>query len=171
MANVLEIGSGTGQHAVYFAKNLPYLNWYCSDRLEYLSGIKLWLDESNLNNLHYPIELDVKKDTWPDLSVDVIFSANTIHIMSKVEVTSFFQGVGKILDKNGLFIVYGPFNYNGLYTSKSNEDFDIWLKQKNLQSCIKDFEFLESLAKKANLKFDQQIDMPANNKILCWVKE
>ncbi|MFK5986760.1 MAG: DUF938 domain-containing protein [Pseudomonadota bacterium] len=169
-ANVLEIGSGTGQHAVHFAKHLPHLNWYTSDRLEYHPGIKLWLDESQLANTHYPIELDVKQTSWADLSIDIIFSANTAHIMSIAEVEVFFSGVGKQLNNHGLFILYGPFNYNGQYTSASNANFDIWLKQQNPHSCIKDFEYLESLAKQANMDFCQQIDMPANNKILCWKK-
>lgn len=93
-ANVLEIGSGTGQHAVHFAKHLQHLNWYTSDRTEYHAGIKLWLDESQLKNTHYPIELDVKQKHWTGLAIDIIFSANTAHIMGKTEVEYFFSGVG-----------------------------------------------------------------------------
>jgi cyclopropane fatty-acyl-phospholipid synthase-like methyltransferase len=169
-ANVLEIGSGTGQHAVYFAKHLSYLNWYTSDCIENHSGIKLWLQESQLNNVHQPIELDVSKDSWPDLLIDIVFSANSIHIMGHTEVEDFFCGVGKQLTKQGLFIIYGPFNYNGAYTSESNAQFDLWLKKQNPKSAIKDFEFLNSLAKNVGLEFVEQIDMPANNKILCWKK-
>ena len=169
-ANVLEIGSGTGQHAVYFARHLPYLNWYTSDQLEYHSGIKLWVDESELSNVHLPIELDVKQESWPDLSIDIIFSANTAHIMSKDEVESFFKGVGSQLNEGSLFILYGPFNYNGQYTSESNARFDIWLKQRNPLSCIKNFEFVNKLAAQADMKLLQDISMPANNKILCWQK-
>lgn len=171
-ANVLEIGSGTGQHAVYFAKHLPHLNWYTSDRPENHPGIKLWLDESQLDNIHYPIALDVKQNQWPDdLAIDIIFSANTAHIMSKVEVEAFFSGVGRQLTLNGIFILYGPFNYNGHYSAESNARFDIWLKQRDADSCIKDFEFLNSIASQAGLEFLQKIDMPANNQILCWQKK
>ncbi len=169
-ANVLEIGSGTGQHAVYFAKQMPHLNWYTSDRAEYHTGIKQWLDEAQLSNTHYPIELNVAQKSWPDLNIDIIFSANTAHIMSKVEVESFFDGVGKQLKNNGLFILYGPFNDNGKYTSESNARFDIWLKQQNPNSSIKDFRFLNLLAQQSKLELIQQINMPANNQILCWKK-
>ncbi|MCU7834254.1 MAG: DUF938 domain-containing protein [gamma proteobacterium symbiont of Taylorina sp.] len=170
-ANILEIGSGTGQHAVYFSKKMPHLEWYTSDRPENHPAIKLWLDEAQLSNLHYPFELDVKKSNWPELAIDIIFSANTAHIMSKAEVEAFFSRVGSQLQKEGLFILYGPFNYNGQYTAESNARFDLWLKQQNPDSEIKDFEFLNSLAKQSGLEFSQQIDMPANNKILCWKKK
>ena len=169
-ANVLEVGSGTGQHAVYFARHLPHLNWYTSDQLEYHSGIKLWVNESGLYNVHLPVELNVKQQNWPDLSIDIVFSANTAHIMSQAEVESFFHGVGLQLNEGGLFILYGPFNYNGQYTSESNAQFDIWLKQRNSLSCIKDFEFVNKLAAQAGMTLLQDISMPANNKILCWKK-
>jgi len=169
-ANVLEVGSGTGQHAVYFAKHLKHLNWYTSDRIANHVGIKQWLDESQLTNTHYPFELDVTDSKWPDISIDIIFTANTIHIMGKSEVEDFFSGVGENLNNEGQFIIYGPFNYNGLYSSESNAQFDIWLKQQNPKSCIKDFDFLNSLAKQSGLEFKHDIDMPANNKILCWQK-
>ena len=169
-ASILEIGSGTGQHAVHFAAHLPHLKWYTSDRLENHPGIKLWLDESLLNNLHYPIDLDVKQGNWPELNIDIVYSANTAHIMSQSEVEYFVKGVGKLLNENGLFILYGPFNYNGLYTSESNQHFDNWLKQRDSQSGIKDFDFLDSIAKQSGLVFNQQIEMPVNNKILCWKK-
>jgi cyclopropane fatty-acyl-phospholipid synthase-like methyltransferase len=169
-ANVLEIGSGTGQHAVYFAGQLPHLNWYTSDRIEHHSDIKLWLDEALLSNAHYPVELDVRQTIWPDLEVDIVFSANTAHIMSTIEVQAFFIGVGKQLKNKGLFILYGPFNYNGQYTAQSNANFDLWLKKRDPESSIKDFEFLNSLARQSGLELFQQINMPANNQILCWKK-
>ena len=169
-ANVLEVGSGTGQHAVFFAQHMAHLNWYTSDRLDYHPGIKLWLDDSQLSNIHYPIELDVQKNSWPDLLVDIIFSANTVHIMGKSEVEDFFYGVGRQLNEGGMFILYGPFNYNGEYTSDSNARFDIWLKQGSEKSCIKDFEWLNELAGQSNMKLLEDIQMPANNKILVWTK-
>lgn len=169
-ANVLEVGSGTGQHAIYFAKNLPYLTWHTSDREEYHSGIKMWLDEAKLNNVLYPLPLDVSQSTWPDLSIDVIFTANTMHIMSQNDVENFIIGAGDLLKKEGLFIVYGPFNYNAQYTSQSNANFDVWLKKNNPLSGIKNFEFIETLAQGRGMEIIKQIDMPANNKILCFKK-
>ncbi len=168
-ANVLEIGSGTGQHAVYFSMHLQHLNWYTSDRLENHAGIKLWLNESGLSNAYYPVELDVRQKNWTDLSIDIVFSANTVHIMSLSEVEALFNGVGKLLNDSGMLILYGPFNYNG-YTAESNARFDIWLKQQDPKSGIKEFELLNSLAKQSSLVFSEQIDMPVNNKILCWKK-
>jgi len=170
-ATVLEIGSGTGQHAVFLAKHLAHLNWHTSDRIENHSGIKQWLDESQLKNVHYPFELDVRHSNWPELSIDIIFTANTVHIMSQSEVKFLFKGVGDKLSSNGLFIIYGPFNYNGEYTSASNAQFDIWLKQQNPNSCIKDFDFLNSLANQSALECINDIEMPANNRILCWKKQ
>ena len=116
--------------------------------------------------------MDVKQNQWPDdLAIDIVFSANTAHIMSKVEVEAFFSGVGRQLTLNGIFILYGPFNYNGHYSAESNARFDIWLKQRDPNSCIKDFEFLNFIAAQAGLEFLQKIDMPANNQILCWQKK
>jgi hypothetical protein len=169
-ANVLEIGSGTGQHAAYFSRQLNHLNWYTSDRLENHPGIKLWLDESQLPNVYHPFELDVVQSNWPELSIDIVFTANTVHIMSLTEVEALFKGVGQNLNKGGLFIIYGPFNYHGQYTSQSNAQFDIWLKQGNENSGIKDVDFLNSLAKQSALEFIHDIEMPANNKMLCWKK-
>ena len=168
--NVLEIGSGTGQHAVFFSRQLQHLNWYTSDRVENHAGIKLWLDESQLSNVHSPFELDVKQSNWPDISIDIVFTANTVHIMSQTEVEFLFSGVGGKLNNEGLFIIYGPFNYHGQYTSQSNAQFDIWLKQQNSKSCIKDFDLINSFASQAGLEFIHDIEMPANNRILCWKK-
>jgi cyclopropane fatty-acyl-phospholipid synthase-like methyltransferase len=125
---VLEIGSGTGQHAVYFAAHLPHLIWYASDRSENHAGLAQWLAEARLANLRGPLQLDVTQDPWPYLQVDAVFSANTIHIMHELEVAAFFAGVGRLLPVNGVFLLYGPFNYAGNYTSESNARFDLWLK-------------------------------------------
>jgi len=170
-ASVLEIGSGTGQHAVYFSRHLPHLKWYTSDRPENHPAIIEWLEYAQLSNTHFPIDLDVKYTDWSDLAFDFIFSANTAHIMSRIEVENFIYGVGRQLQNNGFFILYGPFNYNGQYSADSNAQFDRWLKQANPESAIKDFEFLNSLAEQASLVFSEKIDMPANNQILRWKKK
>jgi Protein of unknown function (DUF938). len=162
---VLEVGSGTGQHAVYFAEKMPHLNWQSSDQMQYLSSINAWIDEANLSNTAPAINLDVTQ-AWPALEFDVIFSANTTHIMSWEMVVDFFQGVGKSLSENGLFILYGPFNYNAQYTSQSNANFDRWLKDRDAQSAIRDFEKLNTLAQQAGLILMNDYAMPANNRIL-----
>jgi cyclopropane fatty-acyl-phospholipid synthase-like methyltransferase len=167
---VLEVGSGTGQHAVYFAEKMPHLNWQSSDQMQYLSSINAWIDEANLSNTAPAINLDVTQ-AWPALEFDVIFSANTTHIMSWEMVVDFFQGVGKSLSENGLFILYGPFNYNAQYTSQSNANFDRWLKDRDAQSAIRDFEKLNTLAQQAGLILMNDYAMPANNRILVWQKK
>ncbi|MEJ1354138.1 MAG: DUF938 domain-containing protein [Candidatus Sedimenticola sp. (ex Thyasira tokunagai)] len=165
---ILEIGSGTGQHAVHFAAALPHLTWQTSEQVENHAGIELWLDEARLSNLYPPLTLDVKQPKWPSLSVDAVFSANTLHIMDWNGVEATFKGVGQLLEKGGLLVVYGPFNYNNSYTSKSNEQFDGWLKSRNPQSGIRNFEDLDQLAKSARMELQQDSEMPANNRILCW---
>lgn len=167
---VLEIGSGTGQHAVAFAARLRHLIWYTSDREENLAGIKLWIDEAGLTNTRDPVVLDVAQRPWPDVDVDAVFSANTAHIMHWPEVEAMFRGVGETLPDGGLFLLYGPFNYNGRYTSDSNARFDAWLKQRDGASGIRDFTALSDLASRAQLVPKCDVEMPANNRLLCWEK-
>ncbi len=168
--SVLEIGSGTGQHAVYFARKMPYLIWQTSDQQTYHEGIKLWLDDANLNNTPPPLPLNVSSDIWPDQNFDVIFSANAVHIMAWDNVVDFFENAPNLLNKGGLFILYGPFNYNQKYTSESNARFDIWLKRRDPHSAIRDFEALDDLAQKAGMVLQSDHALPANNRILVWEK-
>lgn len=167
---VLEIGSGTGQHAVFFAEKLPYLTWITSDRQEYHAGIHSWLKESALSNIKGPLLLDVNQKDWPVDQVEGIFSANTVHIMGWNEVEHMFTGIGCILKSGGVFCLYGPFNYNGQFSSESNARFDLWLKNRDPASGVRDFEALELLAQKAGLNFLDDIEMPANNRVLVWKK-
>ena len=167
---VLEIGSGTGQHAVYFAKKIPQLVWQTSDIEENHQGILAWIKEAGLENVLAPISLDVSRNEWPAHEIDVVFSANTAHIMSWLEVEALMAGVGAHLSSNGLFILYGPFNYGGKFTSASNARFDQWLKDRNPQSGVRDFEALDRLAKRAGMTLENDFEMPANNRILCWRK-
>ena len=167
--SVLEVGSGTGQHCVYFAKELPHLTWQASDQAMYLPSVSAWIDEAGLANTPKALELNVDSD-WPDDKYQAIYSANTVHIMSWEMVLNFFKGVEQTLEKDGVFILYGPFNYSGQYTSQSNADFDLWLKEQNPHSAIRDFERLDELAKLHNLILTDDIEMPANNKILVWKK-
>lgn len=167
---VLEIGSGTGQHAVFFAEQLPHLKWIASDQAEYHAGIGCWLEESNLNNTQGPLLLDVNQHTWPVEQTDGIFSANTVHIMDWSSVEMMFAGISLVLKKEGIFCLYGPFNYNDQFTSESNARFDLWLKQRDPQSGVRDFEALQKLATDAGLTFIEDVEMPANNRVLVWEK-
>ena len=144
--SVLEIGSGTGQHAVYFSEKLPHLIWNTSDRRENIKGIKLWLSNSGAKNIPQPVDLDVTQSIWPELFFDTVFTANTCHIMSQQSVEIMFKRVGELLPEGGQLIIYGPFNYKQQYTSASNERFDQWLKSRDSKSSIRNFEDLNGLA-------------------------
>ncbi len=167
---VLEIGSGTGQHAVYFAAKLPHLIWHTSDREMYHAGIQLWLDEAALENVRPPLALDVTQTPWPAMTVDAVYSANTTHIMHWPEVEAMFAGVGGLLPAGGIFLLYGPFNDHGCYTSDSNRRFDEQLKSRDPLSGIRDADALDRLAQQAQMQARGDVAMPANNRILWWEK-
>ena len=169
-SRLLEIGSGTGQHAVYFGAEFPQLLWQTSDVAEMHSGIQAWLDEAGLANVLAPLTLDVCQDDWPQHSYDAVFSANTAHIMAWSQVECFMRGIGRVLQSGGVFCLYGPFNYNGRYTSESNARFDSWLKSRDPLSGLRDFEALDDLARAAGLVFERDYAMPANNRTLVWSK-
>jgi cyclopropane fatty-acyl-phospholipid synthase-like methyltransferase len=168
--NILEIGSGTGQHAVFFADQLPHLQWHCSDVSVHHQGIEQWLADYSGHNISGPYDLDVIHSSWPAKEFDGVFSANTAHIMSWSAVEQMFAGTGKVLEADGIFCLYGPFNYGGHYTSASNEQFDKYLKARDPQSGIRDVDDLKVLAMSAGLEFTNDHEMPVNNRILVWKK-
>lgn len=157
---VLEIGSGTGQHAAYFAAELPHLVWQASDVAEHLPGIREWLADPA------PIELDVDEE-WPAVEADAVFSANTCHIMSWAQVQRMFAGIGKIRSLK-TFCLYGPFNYDGRPTSESNARFDAMLRGRDPASGLRDFEAVAALAEGAGLALEEDNAMPANNRLLVF---
>lgn len=166
--SVLEVGSGTGQHAVYFGAALPHLIWQTSDLPHNHASIRAWLEESGLSNVLPPLALDVGGQDWPSRSYDGVFTANTCHIMAWPEVQAMFSGIGKVLDKGGVLCVYGPFNYDGRYTSDSNAQFDAALKAQGSHMGIRDFEAVDRLAREQGLVLDADHPMPANNRLLVW---
>ncbi len=166
---VLEIGSGTGQHAVYFAAEAPDIVWQTSDVADNLAGIRAWIRQSELDNLPPPLELDVL-GAWPDGSWDFAFSANTFHIMHAEMVMACMRGVGQVLAPGAAFAVYGPFNYSGRHTSESNASFDAFLRSRDPGSGIRDFEWLDELAGEAGMALADDIAMPANNRTIVWKK-
>lgn len=166
---VLEIGSGTGQHAVYFAQQLPELDWQTSDLAANLDGIRARINESDLQNLRAPLLLDTSGE-WPENNYDTIYTANSFHIMDKTAVVRCIEGSGACLQAGGHLIVYGPFNYAGEYTSASNAQFDAMLKANDADSGIKDFEWLNALAQSAGMKLFKDVEMPSNNRSLIWKK-
>ena len=165
---VLEIGSGTGQHAVYFGAELNHLSWQTADLPQHHAGIRMWLEEAALPNVLAPLALDVNRTDWLDRRYDAVFSANTLHIVSWPKVEKLFAGVGKVLQPGGVLAIYGPFNYNGRFTSPSNARFDQWLKQRDPASGVRDFEAVDALARAQNLILQSDIAMPVNNRTLVW---
>ncbi len=164
---ILEIGSGTGQHAVYFAPAFPHALWQASDVEENLPGIRMWLDEAALPNTPPPIALDVR-GSWPEGRYDAVFTANTLHIMSWPEVRLLFRGLQDVLEADATLVIYGPFNYGGQFTSESNRAFDGWLKARSAASGIRDFEAVDALASEIGLRLVEDCAMPANNRTLVW---
>ena len=167
--DVLEIGSGTGQHAVFFAGQLPGIRWQTSDLESNLPVIEAWVRNSKLENLPPPIALDVL-GKWPQQQFDMVYLANCFHIMDEAAVAKSVEGAATCLKPDGVFAVYGPFNYAGSYTSESNERFDAFLKSHDSRSGIRDFEWMDKMANRVNLALLQDVDMPANNRCLIWKK-
>ena len=166
--DVLEIGSGTGQHAVHFAAAMPWLTWQCSDVAENLPGIRSWLDDAALANTPSPIVLDVQNGPWPAQRFDAAFSANTLHIVGWPAVQDLFRGLRAVLAADATLVVYGPFNDDGAYTSDSNRDFDGWLKARDPRSGIRDAGAVDALARAIGLRLVDDVAMPANNRCLIW---
>ncbi|WKJ88573.1 DUF938 domain-containing protein [Methylomonas montana] len=165
-ATVWEIGSGTGQHACHFAEQLPHLHWQPTDRPENIAGIELWREDAQLSNVKPPLSLDVADPVWPCERIDALFTANTLHIMSRHEVRILFERLASYLNVDASICIYGPFNYNGAYTSDSNARFDEWLKNRDVSSGIKDFEEIMALATAIGLELQADHAMPANNRLL-----
>ena len=166
--SVLEIGSGTGQHATYFAAHLPQLSWQPTEMPPVPDFLVEHLRRAQLPNLRAPLALDVRQLPWPATAVDAVFSANTLHIMSWESVGDFFRGSGAALTRGGVLCVYGPFRYGGQHTSASNADFDAWLKARDPDSAVRDFEAVDSLAQAQHLYLTADHAMPANNRTLVW---
>ena len=167
---ILEIGSGTGQHAVFFARYLPHLYWQTSDQVHYHDGIHQWIAESGLENIGLPIALDVSEDTWPTADFDGVFSANTCHIMSWSDVGAMFKGVSELLPPGGCFCLYGPFNRNGEFTSQGNARFHDSLVRQDPKMGIRDDEAIFGLAEEHGLGLGSDLNMPANNRLLVMEK-
>ncbi|MDX1554421.1 MAG: DUF938 domain-containing protein [Xanthomonadales bacterium] len=171
---VLEIGSGTGQHVVYFAEKMTTLKWQPSDLAENLPALVERVEAEGGDNVKPPIALDIRDGDeagWPERVLSAAFSANTAHIMSWSTVRTMFEGVGKRLKERGVFCLYGPFNDHGKYTSDSNRAFDLQLKSQDPEMGLRDVKSLETLAEKFNMRLADQVRMPANNHTLVFVRK
>ena len=172
--HVLEVGSGTGQHSVYFAPRLPHLQWQTSDVTDNHQVIQAWHDAYPASNLYAPLAFNLLTDSIPKTNTgepyDAIFTANTLHIIAWPLVERLFELVGEALPLDGKLIVYGPFNENGRYTSASNQQFDSTLRQRDPNTGIRHKEDIIALAKQHNLELSCEYQMPANNQILVFIK-
>ncbi len=169
-AFILEVGSGTGQHAAYMTANLPGIRWQPTELRERLDDIRQWRKHAAQKGFLYPLELNVEQDIWPARDADVVFSANVVHFVSWPEVEKMFRGISRVLKAGGLLMLYGPYNYDGQYTSQGNVELDQWLRGRNPDSGIKDFEQILLLARQFHLYLRADEEMPANNRTLVFQK-
>lgn len=168
-ATVLEVGSGTGQHGAYISGKHPEITWHTSDIAENLPGIKAWVEDEDRDNFLAPLELDINQPQWPHDLVDMLYSANTAHIMHWHEVEKLFAFAPSCLKPGGYFVLYGPFNYQGKFTSASNAQFNDWLKTQAPHRAIRDFEAVNLLAEQQGFDLVEDHAMPANNRTLVWL--
>jgi len=171
-SNVLEIGSGSAQHAVYFAGRQTSLEWQTSDRAEYIDGINAQCENAGLDNVRLPFILDVNVANWlPEPKhYSAIYTANTLHIMDWESVSAFFKGLAGVSVSQTFLFIYGPFKYEGDFTSPSNAEFDQLLRSRGVGSSIKDFEKIHDMANSVGFNLLKDIKMPANNQLLIWQK-
>ena len=167
---VLEIASGTGQHACHFAANMPWLRWQPTELPENLTLLGPRCRTYEGANLLPPVALDVRAKPWPLTVPDALFTANSLHIMAYSAVEQFFAGLARHAGSDVVLAIYGPFNYRGDYTSESNARFDQWLAQQHPDSAIRDFEAVDALAADAGFSLKADNEMPANNRLLVWHK-
>jgi SAM-dependent methyltransferase len=167
---VLEIGSGSGQHATHFARGLSHLTWQPTDIAENLPSIAAWRAEAGLANLREPLVLDLFADDWPVKQAQAVACINTIHIVSWQGVERLFAGAGRVLAPGGIVYVYGPYRYIDRPLESSNEDFDRWLKARDPVSGVRLFEDVSRLAGQNGLVLAGDRAMPANNRSIWWVK-
>jgi len=168
ITQVLEIGSGTGQHACFFGNALVDITWQPTELEENIQGIRMWLEEQALPNVLEPIVMDVNNHPWPVTEADVCFTCNTLHIVNMDSVKSIFKGSRQVLRDRGMLCAYGPFLIDGKHVSKSNEEFDLWLRESDPESGVRDLSELDNIAQGYGFKVARRIDMPANNLMVFW---
>lgn len=166
--HVLEIGSGTGQHAVHFATQMPWLVWQPSELADDMAALRKRIFNEGPSNLRAPVSIDVTEPPWDVRKVDGVFTANTLHIMHWPQVEAFFAGLPAVTKPGTVLAIYGPFRYGGQYTSASNESFDKLLHARDFGSGIRDFEKIDALARGAGFEFVADHPMPANNQTLVF---
>lgn len=169
VSQVLELGSLSGQHAIHFSEELTHLQWQPSDLIENIIALNQNISEYNITNCRSPLAIDVAQySQWPDEKYDAIYTANTLHIMSWQHVEALFEHLPKVCNKNALLCIYGPFKYQGHFTSTSNAEFQQWLQNRDVNSGIRDFEKVNELARAQGFLLQSDKTMPANNQLIVW---
>ena len=168
--SLLEIAGGTGQHGEFFARSFPNLLWQTSDLPGAVADLNLRISEANLHNLPPALILDVNDPNWNVKRYQLLFTANSLHIMSEKSVENFFSRIPNVLQQSALVFIYGPFKYDGNFTTKSNAEFDEWLKEKDLKSGLRDFEAISELAVSVGLSLVTDVQMPSNNQLLVFLR-
>ena len=167
-ATVLEIGSGTGQHAAYFSEQLPLLTWQTTDLAINHESISAYVADCTHKNILPPLALDVCQRPWPVETIQVLYSANTLHIMPWQAVVAMFEALGNYLTKDAMVIFYGPFKYGGSFTTASNQNFDASLRSQDPNMGVRDIENIMALCEEIELVLVEDIAMPANNQLLVF---
>lgn len=170
-ARVLEVGSGSGQHAEHFLAARPDLSWQPSELAAGLADLAARVDALGLPGLHPPVELDVSEPPWSLgalAAVDAVYTANTCHIMHWPQVVAMLRGVSALLVAGGLLLIYGPFRYGDAHTAPSNADFDASLRARDPGMGVRDLHALEQEAAVLGLELDEDLDLPANNRLLVF---
>ena len=167
-ARVLEIGSGSGQHALHIAAEMKSITWQPTERSEGMPDLTKNLSDYGSPNILKPLMLDLSSERWPKVDMNCVYSANVMHIVKKNLGENLIRGVGDNLTEGGLLILYGPYKYGGDFTTQSNAEFDAWLKARDPNSGIRDFEWVAGLADQHGLLFKGDLPMPANNQLLIF---
>ena len=167
-ARVLEIGSGSGQHALHMAGQMKSITWQPTERPEGMPDLTKNLSDYGSSNILKPLMLDLSSERWPNVDTNCVYSANVMHIVKENLGENLIRRVGDNLVEGGLLILYGPYKYGGDFTTQSNADFDAWLKERNPHSGIRDFEWVNDLADQHGLSLQADLSMPANNQILIF---
>ena len=167
-ARVLEIGTGSGQHALHMAAEMKSITWQPTECSEGLPDLARNLSDYGFPNILKPLILDLSSERWPNVDTNCVYSANVMHIVKENLGENLIRGVGKKLAEGGLLILYGPYKYGGDFTTQSNAEFDAWLKERDPNSGIRDFEWVADLANQHGLSLQADLSMPANNQMLIF---
>lgn len=168
--DVLEIGSGSGQHAIHMAKSISALRWQPTEQAGVLAALTQNVRNYGTPNIAIPISLDLSKHEWPTRGFDAVYSANVLHIVNTTLGATLIQGSAAVLERGGFVLLYGPFKYRGKFTTESNANFDAFLRDRDSKSGIRDVEWVSAIAEEEGLKLIEDQDMPANNQFLIFRK-